>query len=138
MDADLFPELAVERDHLSFARRCRDAMIQRFRAVDPSASADEITAEYVEVTVAEALEDLHSPGAGDFFGRITDEYSDRWYIGRRHIEDDAHDPVVVDWRAPIAAPFYRATGVDPLGAQSSSPVHDGRRRSVGLPRRAAR
>ncbi len=115
MDADLFPELAVEREHLSFARRCRDAMIQRFRAVDPSASADEITSEYVEVTVAEALEDLHSPGAGDFFGRITDEHSDRWYIGRRHIEDDAHDPVVVDWRAPIAAPFYRATGVDPLG-----------------------
>ena len=115
VDADLFPELAVERDHLSFARRCRDSMIQRFRAVDPSASADEITSEYVEVTVAEALEDLHSPGAGDFFGRITDEHADRWYIGRRHIEDDAHDPVVVDWRAPIAAPFYRATGVDPLG-----------------------
>ena len=67
------------------------------------------------MTVAEALEDLHSPGAGDFFGRITDEHADRWYIGRRHIEDDAHDPVVVDWRAPIAAPFYRATGVDPLG-----------------------
>ena len=90
-------------------------MIQRFRAVDPSASADEITSEYVEVTVAEALEDLHSPGAGDFFGRITDDHADRWYIGRRHIEDDSHDPVVVDWRAPIAAPFYRATGVDPLG-----------------------
>ena len=90
-------------------------MIERFGAVDPAASADEITAEYVEVTVAEALEDLHSPGAGDFFGRITDEHRDRWYIGRRHIEDQAHDPVVVDWRAPIAAPFYRATGVDPLG-----------------------
>lgn len=90
-------------------------MIERFRAVDPTASADEITSEYVEVTVAEALEDLHSPGAGDFFGRIIDEHQDRWYIGRRHIEDDHHDPVVVDWRAPIAAPFYRATGVDPLG-----------------------
>ncbi len=115
VDVDLFPDLAVERDHLSFARHCRDAMIERFCAVDPSASADEITAEYVEVTVAEALEDLHSPGAGDFFGRITDEHSDRWYIGRRHIEDNVHDPVVVDWRAPIAAPFYRATGVDPLG-----------------------
>ncbi|MEO7370686.1 MAG: AAA family ATPase, partial [Ilumatobacteraceae bacterium] len=115
MDADLFPELAAERDHLTFARRCRDAMIRRFRAVDPSASADGITAEYVEVTVAEALEDLHSPGAGDFFGRIIDEHADSWYIGRRHIENDSHDPVVVDWRAPIAAPFYRATGVDPLG-----------------------
>ena len=26
-----------------------------------------------------------------------------------------HDPVVVDWRAPISAPFYRATAIDPLG-----------------------
>ncbi|MEY2582329.1 MAG: hypothetical protein QOE09_2178 [Ilumatobacteraceae bacterium] len=115
MHAELFPELGEEREHLAFARRCRDAMIDRFRSVDPSASADEITAEYVEVTVAEALEDLHSPGAGDFFGRIIDEDFDHWYIGRRHIEDPSHDPVVVDWRAPIAAPFYRATGVDPLG-----------------------
>ena len=26
-----------------------------------------------------------------------------------------HDPLVVDWRAPIAEPFYRATGRDPQG-----------------------
>ncbi|MGH9134423.1 MAG: HelD family protein, partial [Ilumatobacteraceae bacterium] len=77
------------------------------------------TKEYVEVTVAEALDSLRSPGAGDFFGRIDEPRSgggvDQWYIGRRHVEDDAHDPVVVDWRAPISAPFYRATAVDPLG-----------------------
>lgn len=85
-------------------------MIERLESVDPESAADAITKEYVEVTVADALEDLQSPGAGDFFGRI-----DEWYIGRRHIEDDRHDPVVVDWRAPIAAPFYRATAVDPLG-----------------------
>ena len=115
MHADLFPELAAERDHLTFARRCRDAMIQRFRAVDPSASADEITSEYVEVTVAEALEDLQQPGRRRLLRPDHRRARDRWYIGRRHIEDDAHDPVVVDWRAPIAAPFYRATGVDPLG-----------------------
>ncbi len=40
--------------------------------------------------------------------------SERWYIGRRHIEDDRHDPVVIDWRAPVAAPFYRATAVDAM------------------------
>jgi DNA helicase IV len=85
-------------------------MIDRLQSVDPESAADAITKEYIEVTVADALEDLRSPGAGDFFGRI-----DEWYIGRRHIEDDNHDPVVVDWRAPIAAPFYRATSVDPLG-----------------------
>ena len=115
-----FPELAVERERLTFARASRDRMIDRLERVDPQSAADEFTAEYVEVTVEEALEDLRSPGAGDFFGRIDTGDGpggapEHWYIGRRHIEDDEHDPVVVDWRAPIAAPFYRATGVDPLG-----------------------
>jgi DNA helicase IV len=114
---DPFPELELERAHLAFSRACRDGMIERFSRVDPDASADEFTKEYIEVTVGEALEDLQTPGAGDFFGRITEDAGDRdtWYIGRRHIEDAQHEPVVVDWRAPIAAPFYRATGVDPLG-----------------------
>ena len=122
---DPFPELDDERLRLQYSRACRDAMIERFSTVDPDASADEFTKEYIEVTVGEALEDLRTPGAGDFFGRITEDVrtahgggrtrGDTWYIGRRHIEDDQHEPVVVDWRAPIAAPFYRATGVDPLG-----------------------
>jgi DNA helicase IV len=114
----VFPELDAERSCLEFARRSRDRMIDRLVRVDPQSAADEITSEYVEMTVAEALADLRSPGAGDFFGRIdTDDrgHTERWYLGRRHIEDDNHDPVVVDWRAPIAAPFYRATGADPLG-----------------------
>jgi len=89
-------------------------MIERLSAVDPNSAADAITKEYIEVTVAVAIEDLKGPGSGDFFGRI-DQDDDKWYVGRRHIEDDAHDPVVVDWRAPIAAPFYRATAIDPLG-----------------------
>ncbi|MCU1502171.1 MAG: hypothetical protein JWM12_1525 [Ilumatobacteraceae bacterium] len=127
LSPDLFPELPAERDQLTFARACRDAMISRFEHVDPDAAADEVTSEYVEVTVAEALEDLRTPGAGEFFGRITATSATAatsatsatgdqvWYIGRRHIEDDQHDPVVVDWRAPIAAPFYRATHADPFG-----------------------
>lgn len=113
-DVSPFPELELERSQLGYARACRDRMIDAFERVDPEGSADDITKEYIEVTVAEALQDLRTPGAGDFFGRI-DEDDDRWYIGRRHIEDDHHDPVVIDWRAPIAAPFYRATSVDPLG-----------------------
>lgn len=115
-----FPDLAGEQQRLEFSRACRDRMIEQLEHVDPQAAADEITSEYVEMTVWEALDSLRSPGAGEFFGRI-DEPSptgpgrDEWYIGRRHIEDSNHDPVVVDWRAPISAPFYRATAVDPLG-----------------------
>lgn len=110
MAAELFPDLHAERARLAFSRSSRDRMVELLGALDPDSAADEITKEYIEVTVADALEDLRGPGAGDFFGRI-----DEWYIGRRHIEDEHHDPVVVDWRAPIAAPFYRATSVDPLG-----------------------
>ena len=116
---DAFPDLVAERERLTFARRCRDRMIERLVEVDPQSAADEITAEYVEMTVWEALDSLRSPGAGEFFGRIDEPAPgggvDEWYIGRRHIEDDEHEPVVVDWRAPISAPFYRATAVDPLG-----------------------
>ncbi len=115
-----FPELELERGRLTRARACRDTMIERLETVDPSSSADEITSEYIEMTVWEALDSLRSPGAGDFFGRIdepspTTGESEEWYIGRRHIEDERGDPVVVDWRAPISAPFYRATAIDPLG-----------------------
>ncbi len=114
---ELFPDLPAERAHLAHSFACRDRMIDRFSVLDPDASADEITKEYIEVTVSEALDDLRTPGAGEFFGRITEEgaHGDRWYIGRRHIEDDRHEPVVVDWRAPIAAPFYRATHADAFG-----------------------
>ncbi len=40
---------------------------------------------------------------------------EHYYVGRRHIEDTQNNPVVVDWRAPVAIPFYRATAADPLG-----------------------
>ncbi len=118
--SDPFPELGDEQARLQLARACRDRMIARLEAVDPSSAADDVTAEYVEMTVWEALDSLRSPGAGDFFGRIDEPSPDgtsieRWYVGRRHIEDERLDPVVVDWRAPISAPFYRATAVDPLG-----------------------
>src|SRR5204863_4858632 len=38
-----------------------------------------------------------------------------WYVGRRHVEDDSGDPVVVDWRAQVSTPFYRATAADAFG-----------------------
>ncbi len=49
------------------------------------------------------------------FGRIDEEEGATWHIGRRHVEDTRSDPVVVDWRAPVAVPFYRASAKDALG-----------------------
>lgn len=37
------------------------------------------------------------------------------YIGRIGVRDDDFEPLVIDWRAPAAGAFYRATPVDPLG-----------------------
>ena len=48
------------------------------------------------------------------FGRVQTA-DDRWYIGKGAIWDDDNDLVVVNWQAPIAAPFYTATPDDPEG-----------------------
>ena len=37
------------------------------------------------------------------------------YIGRMGVRDDDYEPLVIDWRAPAAASFYRATPVEPNG-----------------------
>ena len=38
-----------------------------------------------------------------------------YHIGRLAVADEEREPVVIDWRAPVAEPFYRATGRDPMG-----------------------
>lgn len=38
-----------------------------------------------------------------------------YYIGRIAVSDANQEPVIVDWRAPVAEPFYRATGRQPMG-----------------------
>jgi DNA helicase IV len=62
------------------------------------------------------------------FGRIDESAGVSWHIGRRHVEDERSDPVVVDWRAPVAVPFYRASARDALGLL--------RRRQIMVDRRA--
>lgn len=37
------------------------------------------------------------------------------HIGRLGVRDDDYEPLVIDWRAPAAGPFYRATPVERLG-----------------------
>jgi DNA helicase IV len=49
------------------------------------------------------------------FGRIDHDDGPSWYVGRRHVEDQEGDPVVVEWRAPVALPYYRAGWGDPMG-----------------------
>jgi DNA helicase IV len=51
---------------------------------------------------------------GLVFGRLDLDHDIR-YVGRLGVRDDDYEPLVIDWRAPAAAPFYRSTPVEPLG-----------------------
>ena len=43
------------------------------------------------------------------FGRIDDVHGERRYIGRIGLSNDNHEPLLTDWRADAARPFYEAT-----------------------------
>ncbi|MFF5427190.1 MULTISPECIES: HelD family protein [unclassified Streptomyces] len=43
----------------------------------------------------------------------TAEIGETLHIGRIGVLDSDYSPLVIDWRAPAAAPFYRSTPVDP-------------------------
>jgi DNA helicase IV len=49
------------------------------------------------------------------FGRIDNADRSTHHIGRVAVYDADHEPLVTDWRAPAAEPFYRATPSDNLG-----------------------
>ncbi|MEU2386924.1 ATP-dependent DNA helicase [Streptomyces sp. NPDC012461] len=51
------------------------------------------------------------------FGRIDLSSGDSHHIGRIGLRDDDADrtPVLIDWRADVARPFYLATGHTPMG-----------------------
>ncbi|MGW4447284.1 HelD family protein [Streptomyces sp. NPDC004682] len=56
------------------------------------------------------LDYLHAPGVE----RTEGAEGDQFYIGRRHVHDADGDPMVIDWRAPVSQPFYRASKKDPM------------------------
>lgn len=49
------------------------------------------------------------------FGRLDMKDHATHYIGRVSLLDEHASPLLVDWRAPISAPFYQATAQEPLG-----------------------
>ncbi|MGZ6996506.1 MAG: HelD family protein, partial [Acidimicrobiia bacterium] len=49
------------------------------------------------------------------FGRIDRTDDSQFYVGRLAVDDEDRTPLVIDWRAPVAEPFYRATALEPMG-----------------------
>ncbi|RRR99821.1 HelD family protein [Glycomyces terrestris] len=58
------------------------------------------------------LADLSDRDIALFFGRIWMDDGEDFHIGRRHIRDERNDPLVLDWRAPLAEQYYRASAHD--------------------------
>ncbi|WP_029144780.1 RNA polymerase recycling motor ATPase HelR [Microbacterium luticocti] len=51
-------------------------------------------------------------------GRMDPDAAGPVYIGRIGLADASGDRLLVDWRAPAAAPFFAATAADPMGLVS--------------------
>ena len=109
--------LAAERAHLLLSRECLHQMRENVLSLK-ALGGDRVSEEYLKADLyrrAEALLDI--PDLPLFFGRI--DYvgppAERLHIGRRHVHDSQGRAMVIDWRAPLSIPFYRATFADPMG-----------------------
>jgi DNA helicase IV len=115
---DLDTELAAERDHLIESRAALRRMRGRAEALFDAGSevaGDPYGAEALGRTLSRRVAELaDDPSTPLFFGRLDIEDVD-YHIGRRHVTDDAGDPMVLDWRAPLSRAFYRASVRDPQG-----------------------
>ncbi|HEV3399041.1 MAG TPA: helicase, partial [Actinomycetes bacterium] len=61
------------------------------------------------------LAQLNGAEHGLCFGRLDLSGGSHLYIGRMGLLDEDREPLLVDWRAPAAQPFYRATWATPDG-----------------------
>ncbi|TDD82010.1 AAA family ATPase [Actinomadura darangshiensis] len=60
---------------------------------------------------------------GLVFGRLDLTSEEVRYIGRIGVRTSEHDSLVIDWRAPAAEDFYRATPEDPRGVVRRRVLH---------------
>ncbi|MFD5468538.1 HelD family protein [Kitasatospora sp. NPDC127059] len=122
--------LQRERDHLSASRSALRAMREDVQSLD----IRDVTGSWVTAAVLQnqieariaALADLSDTplffGRLDYLHAVSEELSEggggeSFYIGRRHVHDADGDPMVIDWRAPVSQPFYRASRTDPLDVE---------------------
>lgn len=122
------PDLEAEQAYIDHAYRCLEAnrqaasrmgsMVEVGRGGTEQARFER---EVIWETMANRLAQLDlGEHTALCFGRIDheapeDETDASYYIGRLAVSDERQEPVIVDWRAPVAEAFYRATGREPMG-----------------------
>jgi len=121
-DTRLDTVLDTERHHLDIARAALAAMRARAESLETKGSAGDWVSElYLKSTIGVRIEQLaDSPSTPLFFGRLhyqagSEHGGESFHVGRRHVADDDGNALVIDWRAPVSVPFYRASPRDALG-----------------------
>jgi DNA helicase IV len=121
------PDLAEEQAYIDHAYECLEQSrtdAWKLRGLSEATLGGTFQARYERDVFDEALVNrLTKLDLGDaalVFGRIdrlaeSPDETESFHIGRLAVADDHSEPVVVDWRAPVAEPFYRATGREPMG-----------------------
>ncbi|MFY1701214.1 MULTISPECIES: HelD family protein [Micromonospora] len=83
---------------------------------------------------ADQVERFSAVENGLAFGRLDTDDAARHYIGRIGIFDtsDDYDPLLMDWRAPAARPFYLATAANPQGVRRRRHLRTRQRKVTGI------
>jgi len=81
---------------------------------------------------ARRLAILDAEHEGLVFGRLDLEDDEVRHIGRLGVRDADFEPLVIDWRAPAAEPFYRATFTNPMGVTRRRVLHCHGEQVVGI------
>ncbi|MFG2023015.1 HelD family protein [Streptomyces sp. NPDC048825] len=72
------------------------------------------------------------PAEGAIRSDNTADIAETLHIGRIGVLDADYSPLVIDWRAPAAAPFYRSTPVDPGRVVRRRVIRSKGRRVLGV------
>jgi DNA helicase IV len=140
-ESALSESIRTEQDYVSMLYRLLDAARERsdatLREVHGRGAAGGTFAARVEREVAAAeqarrLSQLNGVERGLCFGRMDDTDDQTFYIGRIGLHDGEYEPVLIDWRAPAARPFYAATPNDPVGLLRRRHLYTRGRTVVGV------
>src|SRR3954452_2771390 len=109
------PDLPAEQAYVDYAYECVERIRRQLERVGEAVDAPEYQAGWFEAWAARRLATFADVDRGLCFGKLdVDGAAASLYVGRRWVhEDDA--PVVVNWQAPAARPFYTATVAEPQG-----------------------